>query len=116
MNLIEKVESRFPLVRNNTLRDILFLLGMSILVFIETMKTTLFPENLAFYAVIKTIALVLIVLKLALFDEWKVWSVLAFGLSFAVALLVRYASGYYTEPFFWLLLLWARGTLTSGGY
>ncbi len=106
MSLMERMENRFPLIRNNTLRDILFLLGMSILVFIETMKTTLFPENLAFYAVIKTIALVLIVLKLALFDSWKVWSVLAFGLSFVIALLVRYASGYYTEPFFWLLLLW----------
>ncbi len=106
MNTIERIEKSFSLLKNDRVRDILFLAGMSILVFIETMKTTLFPESLSFYAVIKTIALALIILKMVLFDEWKVWSVFFFGLSFAVALLVRYASGYYTEPFFWLLLLW----------
>ncbi len=106
MNIIQRLENRFPLMKNDRMRDSLFLFGMSVLVFIETMKTTLFPESLSFYAVIKTVALVAVVLKLVLFDEWKVWSVLSFGLSFVVALLVRYASGYYTEPFFWLLLLW----------
>ena len=106
MNLIERAESMFPVARNDRIRNLLFLSGMSILVFIETMKTTLFPESLAFYRVIKTVALVLVALKLVLFDTWRLKSALACALSFAVALLVRYSSTCYTEPFFWTLLLW----------
>ncbi len=105
-NIIKRFENRFPLIKNDRIKEILFLTGMSILVFIEAMKTTLFHENLTFYAIIKTIALLLIALKLALFDRWKVRGFLSCALSLAITLLVRYASGYYTEPFFWILLIW----------
>ncbi len=105
MNIIERTEKMFPLLKNDRVRDILFLAGMSLIVFVETMTTTMFEEHLTFYSYMKVLALVLIVAKLVLFDSWKVRDVVLFGVCGVISLLVRYYST-YNDVIFWTLLLW----------
>lgn len=115
MNTFQRIENRFPLMKNDRVRDALFLTGMSLIVFVETMTTTMFEEHLTLYSYMKVLALVLIVAKLVLFDSWKVRDVVLFGIFGVISLLVRYYST-YNDAIFWTLLLWGRGTLTSGRF
>ena len=105
MNIIQNLENRFPLIRNDRIRDALFLVGMSLIVFVETMTTTMFEEHLTFYSYLKVLALVLIAAKFVLFDSWKLKDVIVFGIFGVISLLVRYYST-YNDVFFWVLLVW----------
>ena len=105
MNIIQRIEGRFPLIRNDRIRDVLFLLGMVIIVYIETMTTTMFELNLPLYRKMKIVAVVLIAAKLVLFDSWKLKDILLFALFGVVSILVSYCST-YNDVFFWVLLMW----------
>ena len=105
MNIIQSLENRFPLIRNDRIRDTLFLTGMSLIVFVETMTTTMFEEHLTLYSYLKVLALVLIAAKLVLFDSWKLKDVILFGFFGVISLLVKYHST-YNDAFFWVLLVW----------
>lgn len=105
MNIIQRLENRFPLLKNDRVRDSLFLYGMSLIVFVETMTTTMFEEHLTLYSYMKVLALVLIVAKFVLFDSWKVRDVVLFGIFGVISLLVRSYST-YNDAIFWTLLIW----------
>ncbi len=105
MNTLQRIENIFPLLKNDRIRDSLFLIGMSLIVFVETMTTTMFEEHLTLYSSMKVLALLLIAMKLLLFDSWKLRNVVLFGIFGVISLLVRYYST-YNDAVFWTLLLW----------
>lgn len=105
MNTFQRIENRFPLLKNDRIRDALFLIGMSLIVFVETMTTTMFEEYLTLYSYMKALALVLIAMKLVLFDYWKIRDIILFGIFGVLSLLVRYYST-YNDAVFWTLLIW----------
>lgn len=106
MNFIKTIEDKFPIIKNDEIRDILFLIGLSLIVFVETMTTTMFDQDNYFplYASLKLIAVLLISIKLFLFDFWTLKDVLISLLFFSIGILVRLKTS-YSEPFFWALLV-----------
>lgn len=105
MSFITTEETKFPIIKNDKIRDILFLVGMSLIVFVETMTTTMFEEKLQLYMFLKIVAVVFIVIKAILFDSWTIKSSILFCFFFIVSFFVKYCST-YSDCFFWTLLLW----------
>ena len=105
MSFIKTIEGKFPLIKNDKVRDILFLIGMSLIVFVETMTTTMFKENLSLYMSLKIVATVFIFTKIIFFDFWSLKNCAFFCISFLISLLVKFYSS-YSDCFFWTLLIW----------
>lgn len=105
MNFIKTIEDKFPIIKNDKIRDILFLVGMSLIVFVETMTTTMFKENLHLYMLLKIVAVVFIAIKIIFFDSWTIKNSILFCFFFIFSFFVKYYST-YSDSFFWALLLW----------
>ena len=106
MTLQNKIERFFPIIRNDKARDILFLFGMGFIVFVETMTTTMFKQEDYFpiYAIIKTVAVLFVAIKLVFFDSWSLREILVAVFLFSLGILVKLNTD-YSEPFFWALLV-----------
>lgn len=104
-DMISKVEGRLPLLVNNKIRNALFFIALMLIVFIDTITSTMFPLYLTFYSYLRCIALVLLLAKLALFDSWNVRKLILFGIYSLTALLISYTTG-QNDIVWWMLLLW----------
>lgn len=104
MNFIKTIEDKFPIIKNDKIRDILFLIGLSLIVFVETMTTTMFKDYFVLYKCLKIVALVFILIKVVFFDTWNIKILLFFSLCICLSLVVKKSSG-YNEVFFWMILL-----------
>lgn len=102
---IFKIEERFPLFVNDKMRDALFFTSLMIIVFIDTITSTMFPLYLTFYSYLRCIALILLLAKLALFDSWNVRKIVLFGIYSITAILISYTTG-QNDILWWTLLLW----------
>ena len=104
MSFFTIVGDKFPIIKNDKIRDTLFLVGMSFIVFVETMTTTMFKDYFVLYKCLKIVSLVFILIKVAFFDTWDIKILLFFFISICLSLAVKKSSG-YNEVFLWMILL-----------
>lgn len=104
MSFIKTIEGKFPLIKNDKVRDILFLIGMSLIVFVETMASTMFNHNFSVYAILKVIAILFILAKMVLFDSWSIKDFFIAFIFFFISIAVSFATS-YNDCFFWSLVV-----------